>query len=248
MKKICVIGNSHVGTLKKGYDSLEKKTYVAHFWAIPGGGGPRISIEENKILAREKDWNKIQTDIEPFPGTTLDILDYDAILLSGVGMPPIRNDREMIHNHYLAAGFIDGKVHGVRQVLSKTVFSQLISFTFHKRSSFQNIEKIESIFKKKIFIQLTPLPTSNVVNRPDFDLHDYGHNLGRFLFWYYNQQCLVIEESFRNKNISLVKYPADLVENGFTPVGYQNYNDAWHMNDKFGALFMGKLLHDLLFL
>lgn len=241
MKRLCVIGNSHVGSLKEGYDLLDDKFFMASFWSIPGSG-PRIKIENNKIIASQnKLERRVVTDIQPHPGKELDISSYDAILLSGVGIPAIRKQNATINSKYLAAGFIDSEIPIDRQVLSRELFSRIIKNSLQNLSSFQNISKIESIFNKEIYIQLFPMPTPGVVKQADFDAHYYGRNLGSFLSWYYLQQRLVIEEHIRNKNISLVLYPDDWVKTGFTPIEYHR-RDSWHMNEKFGEFFMGHLM------
>jgi hypothetical protein len=98
MNHICVIGNSQVGALRQGYTLLKSPTYSASFWAIPGGGGPYLNIQSNKISVSKELSLKINTDIIPPPTECFDISKFDAILLSGVGIPAIRFTNKTINN------------------------------------------------------------------------------------------------------------------------------------------------------
>lgn len=245
MKHICVIGNSQVGALKQGYDSLNDLTYRASFFSIPGGGGPRLDIKDNAISIPEKLSMRVETDIIPLPSDRLDISEYDAILLSGVGIPAIRNTNNTISRKYLVAGFIENRKDVDRQVLSKDVFSILVEKEVHRSPSFLNIIKISSIFNKKIYVQQFPLPTPIVSSQPDFDLQCYGENVGAFLSWYYQKQINAMEVGVSRENVLIINYPQEWLEVGFTPVEYSSH-DAWHMNKEFGSYFMGELLERVL--
>jgi hypothetical protein len=246
MKRLCVIGNSQVGSLKAGYGVLNNSSYIASFWSIPGGGGPNIKIKNNKILAASGFSDRVRTDIQLLSDRELDISRFDAVLLSGIGIPAIRKQNNTINSKYLAAEFIENEMLIDRQVLSKAVFSEIINNALQNLNSFKNITKIESIFKKKIYIQMFPMPTPDVEDQTDFDLQHYGRNLGGFLSWYYEQQSLIIKGHIRYKNISLVKYPSNWIESGFTPIEYASQKDAWHMNKDLGKYFMGHLMSERL--
>jgi len=246
MKHICVIGNSQVGALKQGYDSLNDLTYKASFFSIPGGGGPNLYIKNGLISIPEKFSMKVKTDIALSSFERFDISEYDAILLSGVGLPAIRKQNETVNRHYLAAGFIENRKGVDKQILSRDVFSILVKKAVNESPSFLNINKISSIFKKNIFVQQFPLPTPSVSRQPDFDLQCYGQNVGKFLSWYCRKQTHAMESSLNQENILILNYPKEWLEVGFTPIQYQSENDAWHMNKQFGAYFMGELLNAVL--
>lgn len=242
MKKLCVIGNSQVGALKVGYDNLENKYYNASFWSMPGGRGPTIQIENNKIAVSQEVLQKVKTDILP-PGRELNLSSFDAVLLSGVGVFAIRKQYNAMNRKLLVAGFIDNRMPIDRQVVSRALFTELLENELRNLPCFKNIDKVESIFHKKIYIQQSPMPTPNVADQADFDL-PYGRNLGSFLSWYHNQQSQIIEKHIKGKNIELIKYPKEWIEAGFTPIHYKNQNDAWHLNAKFGELFMRLLMRE----
>lgn len=244
MKHICVIGNSQVGALRLGYKSLENCNYEASFWTVPGGGGPKISIQSNLLNASEVSLDKLQTDIKPAPKEGLDISNFDAILLSGVGIPAIRKipGGTGFHSKYAVAGFLPKKAVKGKQILSKEVYSLAVEHALHSIPSFKNISTIESIYKKKIFLQLFPLPTPDIVNQGDFFLGHYGTNVGKYLSWYLTVQSNCIKRHIKNKNISIVGYPTEWLQSGFTPIDYSSHRDAWHLNEDFGRFYMGQLM------
>lgn len=245
MKHICVIGNSQVGALKQGYDSLNDPTFRASFFAIPGGGGPYLDIKDNAVSIPEESSPRVITDIVPMPSDRFDISKYDAILLSGVGGPAIRNTNNCVGSKYLVAGFIENRNYVDRQVLSKDVFSISIEKELHRSSSFLNINKISSIFNKKIYVQNFPLPTPIVLSQSDFDMQCYGKNVGEFLSWYYKKKINAMEAGVNRENVMILNYPQEWLEDGFTPIKYSS-QDAWHMNKEFGSYFMGQLLEMVL--
>ena len=246
MTKICVIGNSHVGALKQGYDSLNIDSYEASFWCIPGGYGPSIDVEDGKIVVPSNRQHTVESDIVPHPGNELDLSGFDVVLLSGVGIPAIRKQNPTLHKKYAAGNFLGEGNHSGRQNLSIAMFGKLIEHELRQLDSFMNIDKLSSIFDKKILIQQFPMPTESVVNQPDFDAHYYGNKFGYFMSWYQNEQSLVLKKHAKRRNVSLVKYPAEWVSKGFTPSEYRSSDDSWHMNDKFGAFFMGDVLAERL--
>lgn len=243
MKHICVIGNSHVGALKAGFKSWKEPSYQASFFSIPGGGGPALGTEEGVLTIPERSVPRIVTDIEPSPQQRFDISRFDAIMLSGLGMPAIRVQNKTLHRFYVAAGFIDKPdLLGDRQIISKNLFKALVEEELQSKESFKNIARISSIFQKNIYIQLFPLPSPDIINRDDFDLQCYGEKLGEFLSWYYQIQIDTIKKYTENKNVFIVDYPKEWMQAGFIPLQYETGNDTWHKTKEFGRYFMEELL------
>jgi hypothetical protein len=205
-----------------------------------------LEIEDGSISIPDKIARHVNTDISPIPFGRFDISKYDAILLSGVGIPAIRKQNDTINRRYVVAGFVENKNEIDRQVVSRGVFSILIEKAINNLPSFVNIARVSSIFNKNIYVQPFPLPTPIVLDQSDFDLRCYGRNVGAFLSWYYTKQISAIESSINNKNVFIVNYPQNWLDEGFTPISYRSIDDAWHMNKDFGAYFMREILGTVL--
>ena len=51
--QICVIGNSHVGSLVEAWSDF--KNIFIDFYSIPGGGQPALKIESGKLFPSNPD-------------------------------------------------------------------------------------------------------------------------------------------------------------------------------------------------
>lgn len=250
MKRLCVIGNSQVGALKRGFDQLRAEAhpvcelYSACFWSLPGGDGPCIQVHGSTISALPERRHEVKSDLALPPDGSLDLAGFDAVLLAGVGIHAIRRQHHSVLSRHVVAGFIDdvAAVASGQQVVSRAVFARLAAAYLQQLPCVANIAKIAAIGPRPILVQTFPLPTSRLVEQADFDFAAYGRGLPRFLAWYHRLQVQRVEAHGSGADLRVLRYPDAWCDSGFTPDAFGNGKDAWHMGPRFGRWFMGQLL------
>jgi hypothetical protein len=234
--KICIIGNSHVGALKNGYELIKENRQVAiDFYSIPGGGGPNLMFSDDRVV---NTISSIRTTVE-LGGEGLALNDYNIILLSGVGIHAIRNSNKHILQSNLLSEFI---INEQDKGFSKSLLKEMLKEFFFMMPSVINIEKISSVFNGKLYIQMFPIPTSVLFEQSDFNLPYDKKSIMNFISWYYTiQEEFLYEVTKQRVNIEFIPYPKDWIASGRTPSDYAT-NDAWHMNKEFGRFYIEKLI------
>ena len=87
--KVLVIGNSHVGAVKLGWDATRRPGIEVDFLAVPGGGGPWYRYEDGKLAVYVPPGRSMFTTIEGAdPGGT-DIAAYDGQATQQRGDAPL---------------------------------------------------------------------------------------------------------------------------------------------------------------
>ena len=231
--KICVIGNSQVGALLSGYKLLPEIKVHADFVGIIGGGGPCLEVENGTIVVPEK----AQLSSEVAGLDRLDLGEYDAVLLSGVGSYAMRKNLKtfssMVHVHEFIS---DDKISQCEYVVTKSLYKNALKDHVRVLNCNLNIVRVRSIFNGHIFLQMFPMPTPGVLDQLDFPFVYEKEELGHFLIWYnqiLSNECSIIAEE---NNATLISYSDLFFKNGFTQSKYSTA-DAWHMNPLFGKLF-----------
>ena len=244
MKRIFVIGNSQVASLKSGYELVEKKDFQISFFGIPGGGGPNINIdsEGNLILgewAKENNFSDLKND-------NINIHNFDIIFLSGVGLAALRkrNQGKLDFNllKFIPSGF--NLTRHNRNLISKDCYTSIMNNILLNLPCVKNIKLISSIFKKKIFVQFFPLPTEDVLDQVDNNIISDKESSSRFLSWHYQQQIAILKKTYSSEQIQFLDYPKDWILSGFTPSIYKT-SDAWHHNKDFGKYIIEDFLSNL---
>lgn len=179
--RICVIGNSHVAALLSAKSGFPNVSF--DFYAVPGGGGPNLKVKSGRLYPIN-DKTEVRSTIQNVDSLGLCIDEYDAILLSGVGMTAARKSVNNIHNNIIASSFLSasidiGKIHQV--LVSRDLYSIALEAQVRKLACIKTLETICKIYSKMILVQIFPLPSPSVVERNDFSRH-YGNNLGSFFF------------------------------------------------------------------
>lgn len=235
MKMLLAIGNSQIGALKKGFREVSNKKFIAHFWSIPGGRGPRLDLDVNGDLLGDE---RVLADCLSESTDSLIIKDYDFILLSGVGIPAIRRSNNTLHRHSVPAGLVDcsNMARLKRSLISKNCYAEIVKSSIKTYPSFQNIEKIRKHYSGRLMVQMFPLPAKQVLSKERYDMGVYGDHALSFLAWYYKIQESVLLKECKRLGAELIKYPSNWMDSGLTPDQYST-KDAWHMNAEFGKFF-----------
>jgi hypothetical protein len=234
--KIGVIGNSHVGALKRAWDklSLSHPAVELTFFAARGNHMRGLVVGGGKLFARTPELASFMA----FTSGGISVIDpnaYDAMLVYALNVTPVLPAKK---------GFYS------RKVLDQA----LLDATRHSLS-FQVLEKIRAATRIFVFVGHDPLPAAASSEETN-DMHMYRsgiERLNREIYAPMNAEMLAQpEETICYGRYTRPEFAADSVR---LAVGAENDNEAHpaddiaHMNDAFGALwlkhFLARLPHVL---
>lgn len=224
--KICIIGNSHVGALKRAWESMSSFHNAAEivFFADRGRGLDEIAIN-GKVLAPKT--KRLQKSFEFTSGgkKVIDPIEYDFFLVYGLDSK---------------AFFISPK-----RYYSEVVLKQASADHVSKTLSFKLVEYIRALSDKNIYLGHAPLPA---YKGSDFKvISPEGYLMGL---------DVINDFVFSDVGAHMIMQPKDTIVSGkYThpdlSVGSKRLsigdrlddehhpeNDHGHMNDKFGAKWL----------
>ncbi len=231
--KICVIGNSHVGALKRAWDEI-KGNYPQQriiFFAQRGDGLEELAAHNGKLTPNNEELTK---SLEFTSGGSKEIApeDYDMFVIYGVGA---------------TAYFIDNN-----QFYSRSAMQRALHDILDPTLSFKLLKRLRSITDKKIFVGHCPLPAAKEVasnTRPnayiaglklinDIIYHPLNAELiGQPLSTIVNEKHTHPDLSKDSKRLAI----GDNFDNENHPA-----NEDMHMNDKFGEMWLREFLEKAL--
>lgn len=246
--KLCVVGNSHAGALKTAL-AVEDSAAGAHidFFVMPGGSGPHLHAEANRLLPAPSKKEKTFTTIPGAVSDGLDLGAFDAVLISAAGLPSHRNgDPGHILNQLALASLVQGQTTN-RQPVSEHVMASAMESALQASPNFEAIGLVRSVFAGRLIIQVCPLPTRaiaayKVAGERGSDLtSQYGDRVWPFLSWYYRQQVSIIRACAEPLGAHIIAPDDSFLEAGQTPSRYGT-PDPWHMNTAYGRLMLQQAL------
>lgn len=231
--KICVIGNSHVGSLKRAWDAMPEhhKTTEIVFFADRAQGMKGMGVDGGKLVPGNE---RLKKSLEFTSGGEgfIDPEKYDMFLVYGVG----------------ARGFfINPSKHYSSAVIDQAANDHVLGGL-----SFELVKNIRKVTDKRIYVGHDPLPAWK---GGEFSAHHpeaYLHGLN-----------LINEKVFSRINSQMVNQPLETVVNGRNTnpefskgskrlsVGRGDDDkehpetDFGHMNDEFGAAWMTSFLESV---
>lgn len=240
--KICVIGNSHAGALKRALDRIAQPSHTFDFLAQVGGLGPRLEIRNGRVFAA----SAMARPDQAFLGDHQDGVDLascDAVLFAAAGLPAhlARIKRDPLNN-LLHAGFAKRPVSG-RQSVSGAVMAMALEHTLLAMPAMAGIRLIRSVFSGPLVVIARPLPGRGIDATPDpSDLPlQYGAQLDAFMTWYYREQTRVITNETRLIGAACLPPPEDILLAGHMPERYCGI-DPWHANADYGEITLDRAL------
>ena len=249
MRKICVIGNSHVAAVKLAYDNQELLDNIS-FYAIPGAGAPNFVIDGNQLVPlyeqdygvsypanlSKGDW--VRSDIKNVESEGLSIQQYDAIFYLGVGLPAYRTHLKNSHHYIKLTGESPCNHTGV---VSESCFKAIFHHELMNTCNIQSLERLIAQFDRPIFISMAPIPSQDVLKQNDFP--KWLSNPKQFLAWCYQMQKRYLTERFiaTGKARWLFDEETGADEWHFTDKKYAAKTDAWHMEQRYGDFVLSKI-------
>lgn len=228
-KKICIIGNSHVGALKRAWDTMEGSTPDVEFdfFAMRGAGMNDLIVEGNKLVGG----TSILRAAMQFTSGGKDTIvpeDYDGIILYGLRFTPYLSNKNV--------------------VISDQVRKTAICDSARISISTDVLRKIRQISQVKIYIGHTPLRATVHVKRKRKPV-EYLRDIAEANEIFYRSQNAVIIPQPRvtivngrftdpvytegSKRLAIGDSLDDMSHSG---------RDMIHMNDEFGKLWLSDFL------
>jgi hypothetical protein len=227
--KICVMGNSHVGSLKRGWDEV-RTNYREHeitFFAQRSDGLEGLIAQNGKLIPNNE---KLASALEFTSGGKKEIepKEYDVFVIYGAGV----NINWVVENHFYSNAVIESSLNDLvtntlsfhllqrlRALTNKPVFIghlplvpavEVLSDT-RPSDYIARVERINEIAYRPLGAELVRQPLSTIVNgnktHPDFSK---------------GSKALAVGDSGDN-----VSHPE---------------SDSDHMNDKFGEIWLREFL------
>jgi hypothetical protein len=235
--KICVLGNSHTGALKRSWDELIssefKERYDITFFAARSNNLADLRVKNGELVTE----NEItQKSIEFTSGglSTIKLDAYDAYLIYGFVRPYIKSD----------------------SFYSNRVTSQSIKDHFINRTGYQLLKKIRMCVETKVYLGHIPFPSSEKQDNWVSLSHTYEQ---------YEQGVNIVNNNFfEEMNSTLIKQPSETLAkinrntlSKFSKgslrlaIGESSVIDPhWkadnvHMNDEFGKIWLENFLNTI---
>jgi hypothetical protein len=228
--KICVLGNSHVASLKKGWDSIQadNQKYQLTFFASRQKGLAGLKLDNGVLVPSTP---SLLNDISYTSGGMEEIpLDeYDVFLLYGLGLSmPILDTR-----------------------LSTAVIQQTCNDIFNQALSFKIAKLIRSASNSTIYIGHNPLRSMGKIVSPRVNKFDYKEVLGFMSSAVDIADAILIDQPFvtlindwnTKEEYSIGSTRLDVGDK----ISNQSHpdNDMEHMNGDFGKLYLDSFFQRL---
>ncbi|MCK7544319.1 hypothetical protein MLC59_09085 [Marinobacter bryozoorum] len=231
---VCVIGNSHVGALKKAWDELAcDYPNVNLFFFARGSNSLEYLNVKNGFLVPGNDKVK-QAFIYTSGGReSVDPKEYDVFLVYGLGL----------------GGFFVGN----DSFYSRSLLQQACIDHLKKTLSLNVFKKLRSITDKKIYVGHSPLPAAHKVDESDCNNLDYFNGIEVLNSHFYeglNSMILPQPEKtlcsgrFTCRSYSSGSFTLDVGNKGGGELHPEV--DVKHMNKMFGRLWLVDFLSELL--
>jgi hypothetical protein len=243
MKRACIIGNSHASSLKIALDRRYKPedadiaTYL-----IPGRAEPRLRLVEGGFRP-EAGINAVRTDLGDLSETGLDIQQFDALLISALGiMPP--TDAFLDNGECpigVAAMFGYESAENMPHV-SLQFMEHLVREKFTQSGGYKLLLDIAKTYSGVVAIQKYPHPSSAILDAADNGLNKrFGPRAQEVLDAFATLRDRVISREILKvlPTAHILDIPAEcLASPGFIKPEFQRTNDPWHTNEICGEMLI----------
>lgn len=248
MKKIAVIGDSHVGMLKKALDKniIESECAFTFFiWRSTG--------EKKLVIKGEEETQSIdEIMILPNSNNIVDVTLFDGFLVCGLGFS-ISNIYLDLYKHFRHDDQAQGKY-----IISESCWNTAAFGMFHQSLAFDVFNKLQSVTGKNIYLMPTPYGSSRYIDSaPKINIYKtcVGNGDECGLVKHFD----VIKSSLKDKGAVIVEQPPETIYKSILTVGklskaYPEGNDNQpasakidflHMREEFGAIMLQEFFKKL---
>lgn len=232
--RVCIIGNSHVGALKRAWDSFvseERDVVNITFFAVGSDGMKGVDVKGNCLVAGN---DKLKSAFVFTSGgkAEIDPTEYDVFLLYGM---------------FAKAFFKDDSKH-----YSKSAIDCALKDLVKDQLSFNVLIKLRSITNKKIYIGHNPFKAASESSK---NVVHEGYlsglaELNQRVYKDYNSEILpqplstIVNRKFTN--IIFSRNSKKLATGTSADNELHPEQDNFHMNDEFGKLWLSAFIQLLL--
>jgi hypothetical protein len=238
---ICVIGNSHVGAIKRGWDEINSdfSNVSVTFYCARGHGLNSLYSLDDKVLVSD---DPIVTESLKYTSKkdgTIKLRDYDAIFIYGLGL----KSQSINFGSYFSKGFMD--------IFSKKAILSSLNFKV--------VKLVARITDSPIYVGANPLPPLfNKFNESiEIKNLDYMAWVNYFSELFLSTTKLIPQpvETIINNTNTIGKYSVgskkiqlnSKEEKEFSGNNiHHNQNDIEHMNDDYGVIYMNNIIKEIL--
>ncbi|MDF1635500.1 hypothetical protein [Mycoplana sp. MJR14] len=160
--KICVVGNSHVGALKFGWENIRSShRHELTFLGVPGTSVRDLTVEHGIVLPTTNTARKFFLKTSGSEGIALD--SYDVVLLVGAGLT--LTSALSLTNRWRPYGLVDETIRDSQSqfnLVSDQLFAELISSRVRKSFANRLLRKVTRQSAVRALYVTTPLPSSEL--------------------------------------------------------------------------------------
>lgn len=244
--RLCVIGNSHIVAVKKGWPLAGETTvgFVPTFFAAPGNWMADLQIVDGKLAAGSERAKKLMA-LSSGGENEIDPTCFDAFLVVGMFVRFKRVVR-IYENHRLASHAGAG-----HQLISESALAAATLGLIEESAAAKTIESLRTLTSGPIALIPEPLPSEKIVGTDPFWSGDYFPMLHDV----YLEQ---LQRMAATRLVDLVTQEQDTIMRGaFTAARYSvgavqmlngkeyQKDEFLHMNSEFGAKALRSALGQL---
>lgn len=247
--KICIIGNSHASALKLAMDTgWSRSDFDIDYMVLPGGGGPYLSRENSRLKPRRNSF-KMASNVAGGAEGGVDVANYDAIWVSGVGFNVSLRGISNKETHPLMLARINTWPAGASGLprITERFMRQLVKSDIASSASWRVCQDVVDMGSTRLVIHPAPRPGAAAFSDETHPLvADYGEkgagdpiremmNIGDAML-----HELALET---DSGIQVARYPDDVLDDGFTRPEYLRKNDVLHVGAEIGAAMLDQMAY-----
>ncbi|MCD2181236.1 hypothetical protein [Rhizobium sp. GN54] len=255
-RAICVIGNSHIGALKLGWERLKGNyDHQLSFLGVPGAHFRKLAVQDGKVVATTQISQRYFSKTMDTEAIALE--SYDAIIVVAAGLGLLKTME--LTDRWRPYWLLDDGALGASaefDLVSTKVFEELVAAKVRKSFAHKFVSRISQQGAAAVLYMPTPLPSSDAKLRTQYTNPVLGlltGAKGRELASVYFD---AVEKVMRSERV--MRPPAHiLVDGAMTDSRYSRgsvrldsesdhpEHDLQHMNADYGALILEAALDRL---
>ena len=245
--RICIIGNSHASALKLAMDAgWSRSDFEIDYVVLPGGGGPYLSREKTRLKPRRNSF-KMASNVEGSAENGVDVVNYDAIWVSGVGFNvSLRGNSNQEANPLMTAR-VNTWPRGTSGLprITERFMRNLVKSDIASSAAWKVCQDVVDIGSSRLIIHPAPRPGAAAFSDDTHPLvAEYGDtdaeqpiqemmNIGDAML---DELALEADES-----IQVARYPDEILQDGFTKPEFLRKNDVSHVGAEVGAAILDQM-------